>query len=66
MTVSGHLFGLSGSAKMLLAIMLSASGDPLQKAALEGAVTVGCRQHNFGAPDKLARGVAVGDQSLKL
>ena len=33
---------------------------------LEGAVTVRCRQHDLRPPDKLARGVVVGDQGLKL
>ena len=33
---------------------------------LEGAMAVRRRQHDLGPPDELARGVAVGDQSLKL
>lgn len=33
---------------------------------LEGAMTIRRRQHDLGPPDKLAHGVAVADQSLKL
>ena len=33
---------------------------------LEGAMTIRRRQHDLGAPDELARRVAVGGQSLKL
>ena len=33
---------------------------------LEGAMTVRRRQNDRGTPDELARGIAVGDQSLKL
>ena len=33
---------------------------------LKGAMTIRRRQYDLGSPDKLARRVAVGDQSLKL
>jgi len=29
-------------------------------------MTARCRQHDLGAPDELARSVAVGEQNLKL